>query len=143
MYKQAVSIMMTNMDNCLSQENMDNKLEKKRIRDDAMNIIHNMSPREFQKKLLDDTLPDFHITEEYDNDYPLGITRDTCHPHCLLTEDDFNNNIQNYAYVHRDILRYITKRDFIALAYYDEYPTELHHQLFNSSLPLPSMKATK
>lgn len=108
----------------LSQEEIINIIEKERInckkqRDEAMDKILNMDAREFQTKLINGTLPDFPRAIEGDQDYPKGILRDTCHSHCLLSEEDFSRNIVNYAEAHRNKIRFMNTKEFVKLCYHD------------------------
>jgi hypothetical protein len=108
----------------LSLEEIINIIEKERInfkkqRDEAMELILNMDAREFQTKLIDGTLPDFPRAIPGDQDYPNGILRDTCHGHYLLREEDFSRNIINYAEVHRKKIRFMNRKEFMKLCYHD------------------------
>jgi hypothetical protein len=74
-------------------------------REKAMREIEKMSPKEFQTRLLDGTLPDFPREKP-----PTGLVRDTCHEMRLLTEEDFANpkRVSNYAEHHKNMLRYMS-----------------------------------
>lgn len=108
----------------LSLEEIIQIIEKEKIdckiqRDEAMKLISNMDAREFQTKLINGTLPDFQRAIPGDQDYPKGILRDTCHSHCLLSDEDFDKKIVNYAEVHRSKIRFTNTKDFIELCYHD------------------------
>ena len=95
------------------------RINCKQIRDLAMTDIIEMTAKEFQTKLFDGTLPDFPRAVHGDVDYPVGLIRDTCHSHCLLTDDDFyRNNTNNYAEAHRDRIRFTSAKNFKELCYY-------------------------
>jgi hypothetical protein len=83
----------------------------------ALTIIFKMDAKEFQTRVLDGTLPDFPRAIEGDKDYTAGLVRDTCHPHVLLTNEDFERNIVNYAEAHRYKLRFMEIDDFKSLCY--------------------------
>jgi hypothetical protein len=84
------------------------------LRENAMVKIFLMSPREFQTRLLDGTLPDFPREE-----WPSGLIRDTCHEMRLLTEAEFddNNRPNNYAEAHKGKLRYMNVEQFKQCCY--------------------------
>lgn len=85
-------------------------------RDAALKWIHCFSSCEFQKRLLDGTLPEFERDTE--NSAPLersngGLCR-------LMTEDDHDNKEFNQGYLKRHLLRYISVEDF-KMTYYEEF----------------------
>jgi hypothetical protein len=84
------------------------------LRENAMAKIFMMSPREFQTRLLDGTLPDFPREE-----WPSGLIRDTCHEMRLLTEAEFedDNRPNNYAEAHKGKLRYMNVEQFKQCCY--------------------------
>jgi hypothetical protein len=84
----------------------------------AMSIIKKMDAKEFQTKVLNDTLPNFPRAIVGDKDYISGIIRDTCHAHIVLTEENLKNNIINYAEAHRYKIRFMETKDFKELCYY-------------------------
>ena len=79
------------------------------LREKAMREIEKMSAKEFQTRLLDETLPDFPREKP-----PTGLIRDTCHEMRLLTEEDFANpnRASNYAEHHKSRLRYMSAETF-------------------------------
>jgi len=81
-------------------------------REEAMMEIMTMTTKEFQTRLLDGTLPEF-VREKTNG----GLQRDTCHGKIILTEEQFNLNVTNYANFHRDKLRYMSAESYKELAY--------------------------
>jgi hypothetical protein len=85
-------------------------------RDAALKWIHCFSSCEFQKRLLDGTLPEFERDTE--NSAPLersnvGLCR-------LMTDDEHDNKEFNQGYLKRHLLRYISVEDF-KMTYYEEF----------------------
>lgn len=70
-------------------------------RDQEMQKIMKMGRDEFFWRLLSDTLPEFDLAEEGDPDY-VWILRDT------------NHYGLEYAYYHRDRLRFSSARDYVS-----------------------------
>ena len=87
------------------------------LRDQAMKQIYSMSPREFQSRILDGTLPDFPRGPI------IGIIRDTCHKMRLLKEEEFDlpDRPCNYAEAHKEKLRYISTEAFKQTCYMEFY----------------------
>jgi hypothetical protein len=83
----------------------------------VMSAILEMDAKEFQTRVLDDTLPDFPRAIAGDKDYISGIMRDTCHSHILLTDEDFKKKIINYAEAHRNKIRFMDTADFKSICY--------------------------
>jgi len=71
-----------------------------------------MTSKEFQTRLLDGTLPEF-MREKIDG----KLLRDTCHGKNILTEEQLNANVMNYANFHRGKLRYMSTESYKELAY--------------------------
>jgi hypothetical protein len=108
--------------NAINEEDVNRIIDEEREkclehRNLAMSTIFEMDAKEFQTRVLDDTLPDFPRVIEGDKDYVTGIMRDTCHPHILLTDEDFEKNIINYAQAHRNKLRFMKTADFKSICY--------------------------
>lgn len=104
----------------------------KRVEEDttelAMKEIHEMSAKEFQTRLLNGTLP--YVPNSQSPEIAGLPQRDTCHSKHLLSEDDFERGIMNYAEAHRDKLRFMSAQQFKKLCY-PEYPEK---RIRNSSL---------
>jgi len=104
----------------IAQEELEYSLEKneehEELREKAMKEILEMSPKEFQTRLLDGTLPNFP------RETPQILTRDTCHEKRLLTEKEFENPglIINYGEYHRNKLRYMSAKQY-KYQFYSEF----------------------
>ena len=85
-------------------------------RDAALKWIDCFSSCEFQKRLLDGTLPDFEI----DTENPAPLERSCYGPCHLMTEEDHDNKEFNQGYLKRHLLRYISVDDF-KMTYYEEF----------------------
>ena len=83
----------------------------------ALGEINAMNSKEFQDRLLADTLPEF-VREEVP-EYPK-LDRDTCHPFSLMREKDHEGKCFNQGYLNRDKLRYYSVKDFKS-SYYQEF----------------------
>jgi hypothetical protein len=81
-------------------------------REEAMAEIMAMTAKEFQTRIFDGTLPEF--MREKNNG---KLLRDTCHGRNILTEEQLNSNVMNYANFHRDKLRYMSAESYKELAY--------------------------
>jgi len=88
------------------------------IREMAMKKINAMTPREFQEKLLTDTLPDF-IRKEQDISIPLELHRSTYHPYRKMTEEEFLEEDWNQGFIHRYELEWLSVLDFKLIYYHD------------------------
>lgn len=103
------------------------KLEIKSRRDTAMMFIQNMSPRQFQERLLygkskKSKLPKFQRAVEGDEDYidtetamagtDIRLSKNT------IDRFDMKHTI-NFGFNHRDFLRFMTEEEFIKLCYYE------------------------
>lgn len=106
----------------IAQDELKYSLEKnegdEEVREKAMEEILAMSPKEFQTRLLEGTLPDFP------REQPQILSRDTCHEKRLLTEKDFEHPelIINYGEYHRNRLRYMSAKQYK----YECYPEFWH-----------------
>ena len=113
-------------------EQLANSYYEERVREEtaelAMKEIHEMSAKEFQTRLLNGTLP--YVPNLQSPEIAGLPQRDTCHSKHLLSEDDFERGIVNYAEAHREKLRIMTAQQFKKLCY-PEYPEK---RIRNSSL---------
>lgn len=102
------------------------KIERKKARDTAMMFIQNMSPGQFQERLLygkseKSNLPKFQRAVEGDEDY---IDKETA----LAETDDriskkkieryATNTAINFGFNYREFLRFMSEEEFIKLCYY-------------------------
>jgi len=94
----------------------------------AMKEIHEMSAKEFQTRLLNDTLP--YVPNSQSPEIASFPQRDTCHSKHLLKEDDFEGETMNYAEAHRDKLRFMNAQQFKKLC----YPEYLEKRTINSRM---------
>jgi hypothetical protein len=90
--------------------------DKKAEREAALEWIQNMKPDEFQKRILDGTLPEFERDTE--NSMPLERTNQGI-GHIITDEDDDDGEF-NQPYIKRHLLRYISVGDF-KMTYYQEF----------------------
>ena len=86
----------------------------------ALKWIDYLSSCEFQKRLLDGTLPEFEIDTE--NSAPLErFNQGLCR---LMTNEDHDNKEFNQGYLKRHLLRYISVEDF-KMTYYEEFSQKM------------------
>jgi len=83
-------------------------------REAAMDWIMDMDSREFQDKLLNDSLPVF----ERENEEIGTLQRDTCHPYNIMTDKQHDAMSFNQGYLKRHHLRYKSVDNY-KMDYYD------------------------
>jgi len=103
------------------------KIERKATRDIAMMFIQNMSPRQFQERLLYGKsdkfkLPKFQRAVEGDEGYldtetAMAETDDRISKK-TIDRFDMKYNI-NFGFNYREYLRFMTEKEFIKLCYYE------------------------